>query len=192
MKFYSCRLYHVYNQGNNKQLIFFSEENYVYFLKKMRKMIQPEADFIAYCLMPNHFHWMIEVRDSNSSEDPGKNLKLTRKIANTLSSYTQAINKQNGRSGSLFRQKTKTIELQDPEYALTCFLYIHQNPIRARIVNTIGDWKFSSYRDYAGSRNGTLCNINKGRKLLELPADNSGFQKFSEQTISDVYLSKIR
>jgi putative transposase len=62
MNFYPNQLFHVYNQGNNRQTIFYSDENYQYFLWKMKAYILPFADIISYCLMPTHFHWQIYVQ----------------------------------------------------------------------------------------------------------------------------------
>ena len=63
MIFESGHIYHIYNQGNNRQKIFFRDANYLYFLNKIRKHILPHADILAWCLMPNHFHLMIYVHD---------------------------------------------------------------------------------------------------------------------------------
>ena len=63
MNFESGNLYHIYNQGNNRQQLFFSRENYLFFLKKIKKHILPHADILAWCLMPNHFHLMVYVKD---------------------------------------------------------------------------------------------------------------------------------
>ncbi len=57
-------LYHIYNQGNNRERIFFNRENYLFFLKKIRTHILPYADVLAWCLMPNHFHLLVYVRDN--------------------------------------------------------------------------------------------------------------------------------
>jgi len=61
MIFEQGHLYHIYNQGNNRQRIFFSRENYLFFLDKVKKHILPYADILAWCLMPNHFHFMVHV-----------------------------------------------------------------------------------------------------------------------------------
>ena len=61
MQFTTDHIYHIYNRGNNSQPIFFSTENYLFFLKKIRKHILPHADILAWCLMPNHFHLMVYV-----------------------------------------------------------------------------------------------------------------------------------
>ena len=64
MIFETEHLYHIYNQGNNKQKIFFSRENYLYFLQKINKHIRPHVDVLAWCLMPNHFHLLVYVKDA--------------------------------------------------------------------------------------------------------------------------------
>jgi len=121
MQFEKGFLYHIYNQGNNHQKIFFSKENYLYFLKKIRIHILPYADIIAWCLMPNHFHLMVLVNrvdypKSESSEGFAPSETLAKKPPNgtfnhsigvMLRSYTNAINKKRNRSGSLFRKNTK-------------------------------------------------------------------------------------
>jgi len=194
MNFQPERFYHIYNQGNNKQPIYFNRKNYLYFLKKMGAL-KKHCNILAYCLMPNHFHWLIQTKDAGDTETseiyPHPQHPLVRCIANLLSSYTQAINKQEGRSGSLFRRKTKSKELDNPDYALTCFLYIHQNPLRAGMVESLEDWIFSSFRDYTGLRNGMLCNMDLAIKALELPDNVDDFLKMSNQTISEEHLIKV-
>ena len=61
-------IYHIYNQGNNRQKIFFNRENYLYFLKKVKQHILPYADILAWCLMPNHFHLLVAVREVQPGE----------------------------------------------------------------------------------------------------------------------------
>ena len=62
------QFYHVYNRGNNKQLIFFNDNNYLYFLQKIREQLLPVADILAWCLMPNHFHILIQANDESVKE----------------------------------------------------------------------------------------------------------------------------
>ncbi|MEQ9301016.1 MAG: hypothetical protein RIF33_20750 [Cyclobacteriaceae bacterium] len=112
--------------------------------------------------MPNHFHFLILANDNSAV--PLKIGSLTVSALNNgfrmlLSSFNQAINKQQGRTGSLFRQKTKFKHLgsDNENYPFICFNYIHQNPLSAGLVQKLEDWEFSSFRDYAGLRAGTLC-----------------------------------
>ena len=57
-------IYHIYNQGNNRQKIYFNRENYFFFLEKMKEYILPYGDIMEWCLMPNHFHWMVYVKET--------------------------------------------------------------------------------------------------------------------------------
>lgn len=104
--------YHIYNRGNNKQPIFFNEANYLFFIKKMREQLSSAATIICYCLMPTHFHIIIKATDSSIKERisfGGKPMQeFAYRIGIMLSSYSQAINKQNKTTGSLFQQKTKS------------------------------------------------------------------------------------
>jgi len=114
MIFEPNHIYHIYNQGNNRQKIFFNRENYLFFLKKIGEHILPFADILAWCLMPNHFHLMIYVRESDDLTHRTESEALTNtdktlndSIGVLLRSYTRAINKQRNTTGSVFRKKTK-------------------------------------------------------------------------------------
>ena len=193
MQFLPGHLYHVYNQGNNGGHLFFERENYLYFLNKIRKHILPHADLLAWCLMPNHYHLLLKVKpDYSFSEDQVIN-PLNRGIGILQSSYSQAVNKKLDRKGSLFRSRAKAKCLRDDttnenDYEVNCFLYIHQNPIRAGLCNRLEDWEFSSYLDYIGQRKGNLCNQALAQEVLKLPEGPGEFKKFSNHTIPDQYL----
>jgi len=187
-------IYHIYNQGNNRQKIFFRRENYLFFLGKMKEYILPYGDIMAWCLMPNHFHWMVYVKETDIFNSRSATLSRTRTVSNNISfnksigillaSYTRAINAQENRTGSLFRDKTKAecltayngitpsfynteygtiINIPDPEieYPQICFNYIHNNPVKAGLVKNAEDWEFSSFQDICGMRNGRLINREK-------------------------------
>ncbi|MFZ4582567.1 MAG: transposase [Paludibacter sp.] len=198
-------LYHIYNQGNNGQKTFFSNDNYLYFLTKIKDHILPHADILAWCLMPNHFHLMVYVHtveilvqntqsDSMTIESDSMTQShtiiapSTRKIrtfnnsiGSLLRSYTRAINLQQKKSGSLFKQHTKaecitkmegftpsffntlhgTVinrQLIEKEYPQVCFDYIHNNPVKAGLVTKPEEWIYSSCCDFKGLRNGKLIN----------------------------------
>jgi len=176
--------YHIYNRGNNRQRIFFNRENYIYFLLKVRKHFIPHLDILTYCLMPNHFHFLAYTKPSFEKKAFSNSLKVM------LRSYTRAINKQEGRVGSLFQQNTKIKSLEYDTHGMTlshamsskkdmhpfiCFHYIHQNPIKAGLVSRMEDWEMSSFKDYAGLRNGSLCNKQLAYDLLEIPEINIEF-----------------
>ena len=173
MEFFKNELYHIYNRGNNQQTIFFKPDNYIFFIKKVRRYILPYCDIISYSLMPNHFHFLIHSDErtmaTKTIRSQAKNV-LSEGIRVLLSSYTQAINKQNQTSGSLFQQNTKAqpIVKGSKNYDITVFHYIHQNPYRANLVSRMEDWEYSSFADYCGKRNGSLCNRELAINLLGL------------------------
>jgi putative transposase len=186
MNFQKGLIYHVFNQGNNRQQIFFNQRNYLFFLRKMEKHLKPHADILAYCLMPNHFHWLLHVHSVEILNHKGVAKPLNNNIGILLRSYARAINIQEGRTGSLFRQRTKSkngliqdvITIDGPnaqeffkhgnEYILQCFRYIHMNPVKAGLVSSPEDWPWSSAQEYAFSENGQqgICNLELGVKLL--------------------------
>jgi hypothetical protein len=105
-----------------------------------------EVDFIAYCLMPNHYHFLVFLK----SDD------LSSLIQSFALSYTKAINKRYGRVGSLFQGRFKAIHVDRDEYLVHLSRYLHLNPVAAGLVSRPEDWEYSSYREYLGLRQGTL------------------------------------
>ncbi|MDF5720146.1 MAG: transposase [Rhizonema sp. PD37] len=139
--------YHIYNRGNNRQVIFFERENYVYFLRLIKEhLITNAVDIVAYCLMPNHYHFLVYLRDETIS-DAMKSLSL---------SYTKAINKRFNRSGVLFQGRFQSIHIAQTDYLVNLSRYIHLNPVKAGLVQQPEEWEFSSYLEYCRLRQGTL------------------------------------
>ena len=168
MEFLPENVYHVFNQGNNREVIFRQEEDYLIFLRLLRKLILPQCNLLAYCLMPNHFHLIVQANEKAVKERTsfgGKPMQeFAYRIGILLSSYSQAINKQNNTTGSLFQQKTKAkilseqIEGKQESYLENCFFYVHNNPFEAGLIKRLKEWQWSSYLDYVDARKGTLCN----------------------------------
>ena len=199
MEFLGGNIYHVYNQGNNHQRIFFERKNYYYFMDKVKQHLLLHCNILAWCLMPNHFHWMIEIPeeyDQLALREKPKVKPLNRSISVLLSSYTKGINKAYDRSGSLFRMGTKAKPLiidsdRHSNYPLTCFLYIHQNPLKAKLTDYPGGWEFSSYSEYCSESGKSICDVESARELLDLPSRSNEFRKFSHQTINPQVLKGI-
>ncbi|GAA3949904.1 transposase [Hymenobacter algoricola] len=184
MQFVPQQPYHVYNRGNNRETVFFEPANYLYFLRKVRQHIVPHSELLAYCLMPNHFHLLLCPLETPQTIHP-----LYRGVGTALSSYTQGVNQDRKRTGSLFQAKTKAQPLAaDEAYLRTCFRYIHQNPVRAGLVGRLEDWPSSSYRDYAGLRSGSLCNQAVAHGLIDLPQSSELFRREAENMIPPEYV----
>jgi putative transposase len=135
--------------------------------------------------MPNHFHWLLYTPNYSTGIDCPLNMG----IGTLLSSYTKAINKKYERTGSLFQQKTKAVEIDSRNYLLTCFHYIHRNPIEAGLVEKPEQWSYSSYPDYIGVRNGTL--IKKKFTLGPLDIGKKTIIEGTQQEITEDKIAKI-
>ncbi len=147
IEFRAGHYYHLYNRGANRQPIFFCDENWAYFLKRLRYYFLPELiDILAYCLMPTHYHLLVYLRIDDLSKRFMQPFSL---------SYTKAINKQQDRVGPLFQGCFQAAWVDKNEYLLHLSRYIHVNPVAAGLVARPEEWVFSSYRDYVGQREGT-------------------------------------
>ncbi len=159
--------YHVYNRGVGKMDIFLCEEDFNFFISRLRENLFPSISMnksaggyrrellpfdsyslIAYCLMPNHFHLLIR---------QNKELPISKLLSKIGTSYSKYFNKKYIRVGSLFQDQFKAVHIENNEQLLWVTTYIHQNPKVAKLVSTLDDYPFSSYLDYVGMRKGTLC-----------------------------------
>ncbi|WP_210521083.1 transposase [Hymenobacter terricola] len=191
MHYKADALYHVYNRGNNGQQLFFTPAHYHHFLRLFRQHLAPCAEVLAYCLMPNHFHFLLHTTVAGTQPTAASTSTttqpLSRGIGELLSSYSQGLNQQLGRQGGLFQPKTKDKQVDgpfcEPSYAATYLHYIHQNPMRAGLANGLDDWPYSSYRDYAGLRSGSLCDQQQAQRLLGLPRSTALFIQESAEAI---------
>lgn len=162
--------YHLYNRGNNRQNIFFERDNYLFFLKQFRcYLVEQTLDVIAYCLMPNHYHFLICLQEPD----------LSRKMHAFSLSYTKAINRRYQRCGSLFQGRFQAIHVDEEHYLLHLSRYIHLNPVKARLVQRPEEWEFSSYLEYAKLRQGTLPKTDKIHQQLDVA---QSYQAFVETT----------
>ena len=111
MKFLPENIYHVYNQGNNQENIFIKDFQFLYFLQLYQEYIALHCETLAWCLMHNHFHFMIyaDGRCMKLKKQGGLILDpITNGFRKLLSTYSHEFNIKNNRSGSLFRPKTKS------------------------------------------------------------------------------------
>jgi REP element-mobilizing transposase RayT len=151
------RYYHIYNHAVGNEILFYNDKNYEYFLSLIEKYLTGYVDIYAYCLLPNHFHLLIKVKDLNgidrSKVQNNKKISkeisipkvISRQLSHLFNSYAQAINKQLSRKGSLFNNRFKRIQVTNERYFINLVQYIHHNPIEAGFVTNLSDWKFTSY-----------------------------------------------
>lgn len=143
--------YHLFNRGNNVENIFKEEDNYVYFLHLLKKYLVPVCDIYAYCLLKNHFHLLLRLKDPQDLSP-----KLCEKphlaFSHLFNAYTKAFNKRYGRSGSLFQEHIKRKRVEDEKYLIQLIAYIHLNPVKHGFTEDYKTYKFSSYQAYKSSK----------------------------------------
>ena len=163
-------MYHIYNRANGNEWLFLNDDNYIYFLKKYNEYIYPVAHTFCYCLMPNHFHFLVRIKPESEILEIIKNWKfkstktlqgfqtleglpkyqilskfISQQFSHLFNGYTQAFNKQNNRKGSLFMHPFKRKRIDSETYLRKVIHYIHYNPVEAGFVDKVEDWKFSSF-----------------------------------------------
>jgi len=167
--------YHIYNRGNNHDNIFIQERNYAYFLKLWWKHINPIAETWAYCLIRNHFHASVYIKDrpdlsgltrvsagphsrvdqgltrSDSSKDLTGLKPPHQYFSNFFNAYARGINLATQRTGALFERPFKRIPVDSTSYLMRLVVYIHQNPQKHSFVDDFCQWKYSSYHELIGN-----------------------------------------
>lgn len=165
IKFTPGSFYHIFNHAVGNDNLFKSHENYLFFLNRYNHHLFSVFKTFAYCLMPNHFHMLIQVRDEQElekltpkqDEDYDSHKFIMQKLSNFLNSYAKAFNKQQSRKGALFVDYTKRKEINNDSYFNRTINYIHQNPVHHGFCKEAKDWEYSSYN--------SIISINKTSKL---------------------------
>ncbi len=148
--------YHVYNHANGDEDIFREPENYRWFLKQYNTYITPVAETYAYCLLPNHFHFLVRIKNADTLlktfpkfetlEKLETSLLPSKQFSSLFSSYTQGFNKRYNRKGSLFLKNFKRKPIMSDDYFSVLVAYIHLNPVHHKFASNLDDWHWSSYK----------------------------------------------
>jgi putative transposase len=142
--------YHLFSRGVNREPVFRSDNDYRSFLEKWDYQVNAVLDTFAYCLMGNHFHALVQIKEEIELEG---NLvavspeMASQAIGNCLNAYAKSFNHKNKRTGSLFERPFKRVPIKDEGHLLTVIPYIHQNPAKHGFVDDFRDWPWSSYWD---------------------------------------------
>ncbi|MFZ2522717.1 MAG: transposase [Minisyncoccia bacterium] len=181
-------IFHAYNRGNNKEKIFFDQQDYRAFLFRLGLILGFEEAELnknvltnlphsririeglgknafklhSFCLMPNHFHLLIE---------QSKNIPISNLILKLCTSYAMYINRKYKRVGHLFQDQFKSKVINSNEQLMWTSAYIHTNPLKDGLVSNINDYKWSSYIDYTSDRNFILVY----RQIIEELFDGNDF-----------------
>jgi REP element-mobilizing transposase RayT len=131
--------YHILNRGRRKELIFIDKKDYDRFIDLLKDTSEQwNLRIAAYCLMPNHYHLLVQTPDAN----------ISRCMRHIDGVYTQRFNRHHECDGSLFRGRYKSILVDADSYLLQLVRYIHYNPLKAGLTNRIDRYLWSSHRGY--------------------------------------------
>jgi len=183
-KFEENNIYHIYNRGINGTNIFQNDNNFHFFIKRWKTRIDPFLDTLGYCLMPNHFHFLVkvnpiafenmeQVRVMNTSKSKNflkgeisYNDFLEAQFKRLFSSYALAFNKQQNRSGSLFQKRFKRVRMGNNKKTMNMLAYIHHNPVHHKFTFAFDEWEYSSYSAYLTNKS-TFVNRDLGLLLFD-------------------------
>jgi len=155
-------IYHIVIRGINKQRIFEDDRDNRYFLERLKTYKEVGGyEIYAYCLMSNHVHLLM----TEGEEAIGT---AFRRIG---ASYVYWYNWKYNRTGHLFQDRFRSEPVETDEYFLTVMRYIHQNPLKAGIVNKIQEYPWSSYREYR--QKPALCDTTYALNMFSLEHANA-------------------
>lgn len=138
--------YHFFNRANSQtDKLFYQERNYRYFLKLWTDYMDRHFEVWSYCLITNHFHFLVRVREHDVTYPA---MESWRRLA---ISYTQAINKQENRRGSLFQEHPKHLLVSSDAHLMSLIRYIHNNPLHHGFTEQPETWHYSSYSAFFSS-----------------------------------------
>jgi hypothetical protein len=164
--FYEGGIFHVYNRTNNKELLFKSSENRLYFLRRFHKYLHPFVDVFCWNLLPNHFHFLVRVKSNEAIKEylqrlSSQELKpIEKKYLNNsastelllelewkrfFNSYAMAFNKQHQRKGNLFQRPFKRVEVIKESHFTQAIIYIHANAQHHKLCTDFTQHQWSSW-----------------------------------------------
>ena len=166
-------IYHVYNRGVGKMNIFLDETDYRVFFSRLkenlfpklidysllpkhaarRKTLPPSSfDLISYCLMPNHFHFLVK---------QNTDLPITQLVLKVCTGYSKYFNKKYDRVGSVFQDRFKSVRIKKNNQLLWVSYYIHKNPVESGLVRRPEKYKWSSFSEYKNLVSEPICKNKK-------------------------------
>lgn len=170
--------YHIVMRGNNREYIFNKDEQKRFFLDPIKSQEEDNLiDIVAYCIMDNHVHIVVKAGI----------LDLTKAIKSINIKYAMKYNQQRDRIGHVFQDRYKSETIKDDKYLLQVIRYIHNNPIKAKMVKSIDDYNWSSYNEYINQN--TIIESQQKQFILGYFSNNiNHFIEFHKQKDDNEYL----
>ncbi|WP_291097611.1 MULTISPECIES: transposase [unclassified Flavobacterium] len=174
------KYYHVYNRGINSDILFKENSNYEHFLKLHDLHIEPMAETYAWCLMKNHFHFLIRIKDVEEIKTENK-IQPSQSFSNLFNAYTKAFNKKYNRHGALFERPFKRKSIENENYFQNIIAYIHNNPVHHLICEHPINYPWSSYITCLSDKPTKL----KRKEVIEIFDDIENFKHVHQLKSND-------
>ena len=172
---FQSAFYHVFNRGINKQPIFLSKGDYLFFLKKLADLkTRYDHSIYAYCLMPNHFHISIQTRK----------IPISKIMSSLATGYSMYYNHIHNHYGAVFQNRYKSILVENDSYFLKLSQYIYLNPVRSKLVSDPINYPYSSLKEALGKEPLSLLDKDIFRLIGDTQDSQKDYEKFIYEGIS--------
>jgi len=181
--------YHIFNHARGNDNLYETDLDYKVFLVLISKYIMPVAEIYAYCLMPNHFHFLVRFKEVEVPKSFKKNDisdYLSHQRGTVQNTYTKKKNYQSGRRGGLLCQSINRNLITSEEYLQMCIVYIHNNPLKHGLCYSSEKWKYSSYNAIISDRPTEI----KRDEVLEWFESKDNFIKYNNSKADDIFAEK--
>ncbi|MBI2677107.1 MAG: transposase [Candidatus Yanofskybacteria bacterium] len=182
------KYYHIFNRGNEKKNIFIDESDFSFFITRLKQNLFPDDklktrirllppnsfSLVCYCLMPNHFHFLIR---------QNKEIPISKLMAKLCTSYSKYFNKRYDRVGHVFQDQFKQVSVSGNSYLTWLSCYIHQNPKISGLVNRATDYNWSSYAEFVKPSGFSICEKDIVLSQFKNVAHYENFVESSYETI---------
>jgi len=177
---------HIIQRGNNRQVTFFDESDYSHYLEDLQEAAEKwDCNIHAYVLMTNHVHLLMT---------PNLEEGIAKVMQSVGRKYVRYINGTYSRSGTLWEGRYKASIVHSEAYLLTCYRYIELNPVRAGMVDSPADYRWSSFRYNAYGETNPLISAHAEYQKLGV-ADSErqrAYRELFRHTIDNDRLHEIR
>jgi len=169
--------YHIYNRVEPDKMLFYKEKDYLNFLEILNEIeFTKSCSILAYTLMPNHYHFLVKLNSPDL---------FSKKMSLLFTKYLNKLRLRENTQGRFFKNRFKTRWIGKLDYLVWLCCYIHRNPLKARLVERIEDWKYSNYLECIGKRNGKLLDRKLFKEIVGTPEEYQEIikQSFDEKLI---------
>lgn len=157
--------YHILTKAVGNEKLFLHEKDYLFFLSRYTRYISPIADTYCYSLLPNHFHflirikeeiqitlWLKEFKDNKQVQPEQLSALVMQQFSNLLNSYAKTYNKIYSRKGGLFIDFLRRVQIETDDQLGATIFYIHKNPVHHGCSEAMENWKWSSYNAFLSEK----------------------------------------